>query len=595
MQQMENTLNLIRDILRKDGVTGMDSINHCIAFLFNRLLTVDMCKKLNIDELYAFENILYDDDGDEVGDQDLKARVVSKNKVCFLYVLVNDFGFKNIKYKLESPQNLKLIYKKLEELDTKNLLIKYDIIGTIYEMHLKSGTSNSMRDLGQYYTNRLAINYMIHLCDPKMNKGIIETIVDPTMGTGGFLTMAIKFLNDKYKNKIDWTKNKSHIIGFDIDENVRNMALLNVLLECGELCTETLVKQDTLQYDMRFKDGELQDTILEKADVILANEPMGIKSLKYTDFCQKIKNVKIPGTKAEPAFLQLFMESLNSGGRCAVIVPDGVLFNDSKQHQLTRQHLIENFELHKVISLNGDFFLNTGVKTSILFFTNTGNKTKEVEFCEISLKNDKLEENIIEKASYDKIVEKKYSLFVNKYKKEEKIDYGTVEYKKLGEVCEFDKFKKYDTSHGKENGKYKFHTGGATTELYCDNFNVNELHIIQNRTNGSGKCNLTIDKNFSCAKQTLIYRAKNDVNDISTKYIFYYLLTNLNELENGYQGSNHKNISKDFIENLEIPISSLQIQEFIVKKLDVISSNIEISKKIKDSIKNRNIHFFLIT
>ena len=56
-----------------------------------------------------------------------------------------------------------------------------------------------MRDLGQYYTNRLVINYMIKLCDPKMNKkGKIETILDPTMGTGGFLTMSIKYLNEKY-------------------------------------------------------------------------------------------------------------------------------------------------------------------------------------------------------------------------------------------------------------------------------------------------------------------------------------------------------------------------------------------------------------
>ena len=55
------------------------------------------------------------------------------------------------------------------------------------------------------------INFMIKLCDPKMDKnGNIETIIDPTMGTGGFLTMSIKYLNDKYKNKVDWTKNKSN-------------------------------------------------------------------------------------------------------------------------------------------------------------------------------------------------------------------------------------------------------------------------------------------------------------------------------------------------------------------------------------------------
>ena len=80
---------------------------------------------------------------------------------------------------------------------------------------------------------------MIELCKPEMTNGIIDKIIDPTMGTGGFLSMSIKYLNDKYKN-IDWNKNKDNIIGFDIDENVKNMDLLNVFLECGELCDDTL-------------------------------------------------------------------------------------------------------------------------------------------------------------------------------------------------------------------------------------------------------------------------------------------------------------------------------------------------------------------
>jgi type I restriction enzyme M protein len=275
--------------------------------------------------------------------------------------------FSHIKFKLESPQHVEQIMKELEKLDMTKLETKYDIIGTIYEYHLKSGTSNAMRDLGQYYTNRQVIEFMIKLCDINMNKkGEIETIIDPTMGTGGFLTMSVKYLNDKYKNKIDWSKNKNRIYGFDIDENVKNMAMLNMLLECGEFCENTFIKNDTLYNDFKLKNGE----ILEKVDVILANEPMGIKNIIHANCCEKIKELKFRGTKAEPLFLQLFMQSLNENGRCAVIVPDGVLFNDSNLHSDTRKHLVENFNLKKVISLNDDFFLNTGVKTSILYFVN---------------------------------------------------------------------------------------------------------------------------------------------------------------------------------------------------------------------------------
>ena len=164
-------------------------------------------------------------------------------------------------------------------------------------------------------------------------------------------------------HKIDWSKNKDNIIGFDIDENVRNMAVLNCMLETGQLFDKTLLKEDTLRNDMKLGKGAL-----EKADIILANEPMGLKNLIYKDCCKRIKDLGINGTKAEPLFLQLFMKALDEKGRCAVVIPDGVLFNEAKLHKETRKHLVENYNLKKVVSLDGDFFLNTGVKTSILYF-----------------------------------------------------------------------------------------------------------------------------------------------------------------------------------------------------------------------------------
>ena len=228
---METVIDKIRGILRKEGVTGMDSINHCIVFVIARMLDNDKCNKFGIDKKNSYYNIMHDEDGDLIDAQELYGRVYTKNDTtCLVGQIANKLKFSNIKFKLESPQHVQQIMKELEKLDMTKLGNKYDIIGTIYEYHLKSGTSNAMRDLGQYYTNRLVIEFMIKLCDINMNKkGDIETIIDPTMGTGGFLTMAVKYLNDKYKNKIDWTKNKSKVYGFDIDENVKNMALLNKL------------------------------------------------------------------------------------------------------------------------------------------------------------------------------------------------------------------------------------------------------------------------------------------------------------------------------------------------------------------------------
>ena len=589
MTKMESIINSIRDILRKDGITGMDSINHCIVFLVSRILDKKLCEKLEIDKKYAFKNILKDEQGEELGDQDFKAKIINKSGNNFIHVMVNKLGFKNIKFKLESPQNLKLIYEKLKELDTDNLSTKYDLIGTIYELHLKSGTSNSMRDLGQYYTHRLVINYMIELCEPKMKDGVIEKIVDPTMGTGGFLTMSIKYLNQKYKDKINWKKNKDNIIGFDIDDNVKNMALLNILLEIGELCKDTIIKQDTLHSDMKFKDGKFDGTVLEKADVILANEPMGLKSLKFKDFCERIKELKISGTKAEPAFLQLFMSSLNDNGRCAVIVPEGVIANESNQHQGTRQYLIENFNLHKVVSLNDDFFLNTGVKTSILFFSKNGNKTKEVDFCEIKLKNGEIEEKTILTVKYNKIKDSKYSLFINKYniEKTEKID--GIKYKKIGEVCEI-KFGKrikkneVEVDDNYTGTKYPCY-GGGDISFYMKEYNREGKNLVISRFGISEKCVRIVDGKFWLNDSGFTLHTINE-KKLSSDYLGYYCHMYLqSKIFNMSMGACQKNLQVDDFKCLEIPIPSINIQKEIVKNINKINDD---NKLLQEKIKKNN-------
>jgi type I restriction enzyme M protein len=146
---------------------------------------------------------------------------------------------------------------------------------------------------------------MIKLCDPKVKKNNeIETILDPTCGTGGFLSMSIKYLNNKYNNTIDWSVNKHNIFGFDIDNNVKNMTLLNLLLETGQNFNETICKQDTLYNDLLLIDENGNSSnIIDNIDIILANEPFGIKNINYNDCCDKIKNLKIKGNGCELLFL----------------------------------------------------------------------------------------------------------------------------------------------------------------------------------------------------------------------------------------------------------------------------------------------------
>lgn len=370
---IEKTIGEIRDILRIEGITGMDSINHCILFIVARWLNVEKCKKLGIPEIYAFEKILEKTKDDDKNDEDkdiLYPRFCRKEKEgSLVYYIVHSLGFNNIKFNVSDLDNLEEIFKKLKEIDLDKFHTHYDIIGTIYEMHLKTGTSNA-RDLGQYFTDRRVIKYMVELCNPSYYEdGTIDKIVDPTMGTAGFLTMAIKYLNNNYEN-IDWKRNIDRIYGFDIDNMVKNMGSLNVWLETGEKPTR-INQCDTLRNDLNWG-ANASGKILQKADVILANMPYGIKNLIYKNCCERVKDLKINGTKSEPLFLQLFMKALNKNGRCAVVIIDGFLFGNSLMHVKTRKHLVENYNLKKVVKLNGKFFLNTGAQVSILYFVNDG-------------------------------------------------------------------------------------------------------------------------------------------------------------------------------------------------------------------------------
>ena len=595
-KKMENVINFIRNILREEGITGMDSLNHCVIFIISRLLTSKLCKRVNIDKKYAFDNVMLDENDEIMGDQQFYEKIQNKRENCLVGQIMVKLGLRNIKFKLEGIKNLKKVYNKLscrlssfavirKELNVKKLETEYDIIGIIYELHLKTGSGASMRDLGQYYTHRLVIKYMIELCDPSMKNGKIEKILDPTMGTGGFLSMSIKYLNEKYKN-INWSENKNNIIGFDIDENVRNLAIINIMLETGELCKDSLLKQDTLREEITCLDN---DKKIGKVDVILANEPMGLKNITYNSCCERIKKLNIKGTKAEPLFLQLFMELLEKNGRCATIVPDGMLFNESVLHKNTRKHLVENFNLKKVINLNGDFFMNTGVKTSILYFTNDG-KTKETEFVEVTLLKEKIKENTIMKVNYDELKENDYSLFWRKYVVDEgKKIIREIKYEKINEICIINygtRIKKNEVDAKDDYTEIKYPCyGGGDISFYMNKYNRDCENIVISRFGVSKKCVRLISGKFWLNDSGFTIKPKNS--DVLNKnYLGYYCFVVLQEkIYNLSMGACQKNLQMNHFKNISIPIPLLKIQEAIVERLDVITNSIEESKKLIENYK----------
>ena len=599
MNNFEQIITSIRNILRVEGITGLDSINHCVAFLVCRYLTIEKCTEFNIPLQFAFENFLKNEDGSLCDDHTVIGKFYNEDneRDCLFVHLREVLNFKSFKFKISAPLNFLNIYKKLDGINMNDLFDKIDIVGGIYELHLKTGTTGSgMRDLGQYFTNREVIKYMIKLCDPKLKQnGDIETILDPSMGTGGFLSMSIKYLNKKFQN-IDWKLNKKRIYGFDVDETVKNMSQLNAFLECGEIFNETFVKNDTLHNDYKLSDNVL----IDKVDIILANEPFGLKNIIHKNVCRRIKDLKIEGTKAEPLFLQLMMQSLNPDGRCAVIVPDGVLFNDAKLHKLSRKYLCENLRLAKVISLEDGLFLNTGVKSSILFFVNDG-ETKIVEFCKIKMSNGEIIEESIIMVDIKEIKDNNYSLFVNKYNKVEEDKINDIEYKKLEDICEIKsgiKFGISDDMFSEITTNYKYIRITDMDQNYIDinkikyftkdgydltkHIKLNLNDICFSIVGTIGKCGLITENFVNASYSGNIVRLTNYNECIYAKYLLYILTSNIiqTNLKKIINGGVQPKVSIGEIKELEIPIPQLSIQQQIVEALDSIYDTIEGNNKL---------------
>ena len=149
------------------------------------------------------------------------------------------------------------------------------------------------------------------------------------------------------------------------------------------------------------------------------------------------------------------------------------------------------------------------------------------------------------------------------------------ERKKLGDVCEFNtNISKHDTHYGKETGLRPFYTGAANNKLFTDTPDIHHPVIIMNRTNGAGKCNLFIDTECAVAGQAMVFYMK-DKDEKTLQYLYHYLNTFKTRVEEGYVGSNHKNISNGFMETFEVEFPPLPVQHEVLAILNEIEAELQ--------------------
>jgi type I restriction-modification system DNA methylase subunit len=569
---MKEIIRFIFNILKTENIIGIEAGANISYFLIARYLTIKRCKESKISLDFAFENFFKENFSEVCEDEKALLKFYNKktneSDNCLVEIIKKKFYINDSKFEcnIKSPINFANIYHKLNEI-SDDVLQNFDYIDILATINKELKNT----ELLEYFTNRKLCEFLVKLVKPNMkNTNETETIIDPFIGTGGLLIESYKYLN-KYNKNINWEINKSKLYGFDIQPQMRNCTLFNLLLVTNKIFSNTIIKNDTLFNDYKINDN----TILDKVDVILSHMPYGLRNIIYKNVCKRIKELKIDGTKAEPLILQLMIKSLNKNGRCAVIVPDNLLSNDAKLHKQTRIHLLENMNVKKIVSID-DKLLEIDVKSSILFFENNG-KTQNIEFSKIKLINDTISEENIINVSYDDIIKNEHSLLVNKYilKTVEVID--NIKYTKLRELCDFkfgEKIKKSENiildDYNSDNDSEKYYCYNGTEETYYQKkYNREKLNLIISRVKSDILLKLVNDKIWLNENGLTVH---NTSTECSQKYINYYLLSHLEELEVCYNSKGV--ISIDVLGDLLIPLPSIKIQKKITSIIDIYNNKI---------------------
>lgn len=236
-------------------------------------------------------------------------------------------------------------------------------LGDLYEYMLSKLSTAGTN--GQFRTPQHIRNMMVAMVDPKPG----ELICDPACGTAGFLISAAEHIRNAYESQMsgdDWDsyvgKNGAapQFSGFEIDQTMLRISTMNLMLHGVDAP------------DVRYLDSiSKNNTVSGKYDVVLANPPF-TGSVDVEDIDKSLRGI-VDSKQTELLFVALFLRMLEMGGRCACIVPNGVLFrSNAKAYEQLRRELVDNQKLEAVIYMpSGVFKPYSGVSTAILLFTKT--------------------------------------------------------------------------------------------------------------------------------------------------------------------------------------------------------------------------------
>lgn len=483
---------------------------------------------------------------------------------------------------IKNPLRLREIIDRLDPLVLST--IDTDIKGDAFEYFLQKSTSTD-NDLGEYFTPRHIVKTMVHLVKPKFK----ESIYDPFCGTGGFLTVAFKYIKENAiidsKEDDAYLKHET-IFGGELTSTAR-IAKMNMILQGdGHSGVEKM--------------NSLANPIDDKFDVVLSNIPFSQRAAAaYTDLYYNGV-----GKRSGDAICILHcLRALKRGGRMALVVPEGFLVKNSLEG--VREFLLNNAKLQTVVSLpKGVFLPYTNTKTDILYLTDAKSKAVNKRFFYFDVKNDGYtldnhrkkivgendlqivnsvdfkkddEDDVLSVGfnviDFDEVKNNDYNLSGSFYSKDDEVEReGFVPLKNLCAI----KTGKKDVNQGSPNGKYPFFTC-AKEHTYSDiySFDTEAILIAGNGQVGDTKY---YKGKFEAYQRTYVLSDFSD--KVVPRYLFFVLRSKLQEyFSDKTLGTAMPYIRLGFLADFLIPLLPLKKQKEVLQKLETIEKDIQNKKE----------------
>ena len=380
---ISSTIKSIQDIMRKDvGVDGdAQRLSQLVWMLFLKIFDeretewelLDDNYQSPLPEKYRWRSWAADAEGltgdalKNFVDNDLfpalqNLEVIGGDQRAYVIRSVFEDAYNYMK----SGQLLRQVLTKIEVgVDFKKRSERH-LFGDMYEQLLRD--LQAAGNAGEFYTPRAVTEFMVRMVNPHLG----EKVLDPACGTGGFLTCSIEHIRSQdVKTVEDEARLQETIFGIEKKPMPHLLCTTNMILHGIDV-------PSNIRHDNTLARPLISWGPKERVDVVVTNPPFGGMEEDGIE-------TNFPATfrtrETADLFLVLIMQLLKSGGRAALVLPDGFLFGEGIKTRI-KEKLLEDNNLHTVVRLpNGVFAPYTGIKTNLLFFTK-GTPTKDIWFYE---------------------------------------------------------------------------------------------------------------------------------------------------------------------------------------------------------------------